>query len=268
MTPILMTIICLSMIFLATTLGALLVFFFNKNFSDKLNNVIIGLASGIMIAASFFGLLQPSIDQADSQFGNLSFLVVVSGFLVGGLILYILDKIVPHFHQASNEEEGMHTKNMTKRTKFFLAVTMHNIPEGIAVGLACGLAFNGTSSSNTMSLMMSAFSLALGIAIQNFPEGAAVSIPMLEDGVKKPKAFVLGMLSGLVEPIFGIIAVFIASSLTSILPFLLSLAAGAMFYVTIDELLPEARRGDYVHFGLWSFMIGFAIMMILELTLG
>jgi len=267
MTPVLMTIICLSIIFLATTLGSALVFFFKKNFSDKTNNVIIGLASGIMIAASFFGLLMPSIEKSKEMFNNFAVINVVGGFIMGGLFLYLLDKLIPHLHQVSNEEEGIKTNKITKKTKFFLAVTMHNIPEGISVGLACGLMFSSTNDQEINSLMMSALSLAIGIAIQNFPEGAAVSIPLLEDNVSKPKAFFMGMFSGLVEPIFGVIAVFIASNIVSLLPFLLAFGAGAMFYVTIDELLPEARRGDYVHYGLWSFMIGFVIMMTLEITL-
>lgn len=265
MTPILMTLICLSMIFIATCLGSSLVFIVKKNFSDKTNNIIIGLASGIMIAASFFGLLIPSIEQSRITYGKLAFIPVILGFLLGGLFLYLLDIIVPHFHSSSLNEEGIKTNKITKQTKFFLAVTMHNIPEGIAVGLACGLFFINSEDIN--SLMMSALSLSIGIAIQNIPEGGAVSVPLIEDGVSKPKAFLMGVGSGLVEPIFGIIAVFIASSMSSILPYLLSFGGGAMFYVTIDELLPEARRGNYVHFGLWAFMIGFSIMMIFELIL-
>ncbi len=263
LTPLNITIISLSLIFIATTLGSMLVFFFKKNFSDKTNNIIIGLASGIMIAASFFGLLNPAIEEATKTYHKLAFLPVIGGFLFGGLFLYLLDKIIPHFHKTSDEEEGIKTNKITKNTKFFLAVTMHNIPEGIAVGLACGLAFTNQSEV----AMMSALSLAIGIAIQNFPEGAAVSIPLLEDGLSKNKAFLIGVSSGIVEPIFGILTFFLASYLTVTLPYLLAFAAGAMFYVTIEELLPEARRGNYIHYGLWSFMIGFAIMMILEITL-
>ncbi len=263
MTPLLMTTICLSIIFMATCVGSSLVFLIKKNFSDKTNNIIIGLASGIMISASFFGLLLPSIQQSKTSYGKLSFIPVVIGFLLGGLLLYLLDKLIPHFHQTSLEEEGIKTNKINKHTKFLLAVTMHNIPEGIAVGLSCGLMFN----SNQDSLMMSALSLAIGIAIQNIPEGAAVSVPLIEDNVSKPKAFLMGVVSGIVEPIAGIIAVFISSSVTSLLPYLLSFGAGAMFYVTIEELLPEARRGNYIHHGLWAFMIGFVIMMIFELVL-
>lgn len=268
MNPTIVSVICLGMIFLATTLGSALVFFFKKNFGDKVGNIIIGLASGIMVAAAFFGLLIPAIEESEKTYTNplIAFMPVVGGFILGGLFLYVLDKVIPHYHEQSKEEEGIKTNKITRHTKFFLAVTMHNIPEGISVGLACGLFLNSFSSGNPdQSLMWGAISLAIGIAIQNVPEGAAVSIPLLEDGISKPKAFLMGTASGVVEPIFGIIAVFVASALDAAMPYMLSFAAGAMIYVTIDELLPEARRGNYVHYGLWSFMIGFALMMSLEI---
>lgn len=264
MNPILISIICLSIIFAATTLGSSLVFLFKKNFSDKLNNIITGLASGIMISASVFGLIIPSVNQAKENYGNFSSLVVVGSFLLGGLILYLFDKLIPHFHISSKQEEGIQTSKLSRHTKFMFAVTIHNIPEGLAIGLACGSLFN-LQGEALDSAMTSALALAIGISIQNFPEGAAVSIPLLDDGLSKPKAFLLGSFSGIVEPIFGIIAIFIASGFSMAEPFLLAVAAGAMFYVTIDELLPDSRRGNYVHYGLWSFMIGFGIMMALEL---
>jgi len=204
MTPLIITIISLSIIFLATTLGSSLVFFFKRNFSDKLNNIIIGLASGIMVSAAIFGLLIPSINKAKELFSNYAIFHVLGGFLLGALLMYLIDKLVPHFHKISDEEEGIKTNKITKNTKFLLAVTIHNIPEGISVGLACGLAFCGTSESETLSLMMSALALSIGIAIQNFPEGAAVSIPLIEDNISKPKAFLYGALTGIVEPIFAI----------------------------------------------------------------
>lgn len=250
-------------IFLATTLGASLVFFFKKGLSIKVSNVILGFASGIMIAAGIFGLLLPAIEEATESYGNLCVFPIIIGFLLGGVILYLLDKIIPHFHQSSDEEEGIKTQNLSRQIKFFLAVTIHNIPEGLAVGFACGLALTNQNDAS----MWSALSLAIGIAIQNIPEGSAVSIPLLDTGMKKAKAFSYGMFSGLVEPIFAIVGLFLATSISMLMPWLLSFAAGAMIYVTIDELLPSARKGDYVHFGLWAFMIGFSVMLILELTL-
>ncbi len=259
------SIFSLTIIFAATTLGSALVFFFRKNFSDKIGNIIIGLASGIMISASIFGLLLPSMEASKSSYlpSYLSFIPTLTGFILGGLILYLMDKLIPHLHLSSNEEEGPRS-SLSRNAKFFLAVTIHNIPEGISVGLACGLAL---ANPNDVTFIGAALALAIGIAIQNFPEGAAVSIPLLEEGVSKPKAFLLGAASGAVEPIFGLLTVFISSYLGATLPYLLAFAAGAMIYVTIDELLPEARKGNYVHYGLWSFMIGFAIMMVLEMAL-
>lgn len=178
------------------------------------------------------------------------------------MILYLLDKIIPHFHKNIDIEEGRKS-TLDKNIKFFLAVTIHNIPEGLAVGFACGLALN---SSNEISLIYSCLSLAIGIAIQNIPEGAAVSIPLFNDGMKKSKSFIFGTLSGIVEPLFGIIGLFLAK-LSIITPWLLSIACGAMIYVTLDELLPESRKGGFEHYGLWSFMIGFVLMMSLEILL-
>jgi len=266
MNAVTVSIICISMIFIATTLGSSLVFFFKKDFSVKVNNMILGFASGVMIASAFFGLLNPAIEQAGSLFSNkyLMSIPVIVGFLAGGLLLLLLDKIIPHFHALTDTEEGYHSDRVSSRQlKFFLAVTIHNIPEGLSVGFVCGYAL----SQNTPLAIAAALSLSIGIAIQNIPEGSAVSIPMLSDGIKKPKAFTFGMLSGIVEPIFAVIALFVASSLEESLPWLLSFAAGAMIYVTIDELLPSARKGNLVHYGLWSFMFGFVVMMALEILI-
>lgn len=255
------SIISLSIIFLATTLGSSFVFFFKKDFGPKTNNLILGFAGGIMIAASIFGLILPSISESKNVLKEASWLPPIAGFLLGGLLLWIMDKTIPHFHKTTGVEEGGKS-NFGKNFKFFLAVTIHNIPEGLSVGFACGLALKG----NAMDLNYAALSLAIGIAIQNVPEGAAVSIPMLGDGEKKSKAFLFGTLSGIVEPLFGIIGLFLAQ-LSLITPWLLSFAAGAMFYVTLDEILPESRKEGYEHYGLWSFMIGFALMMALEMLL-
>ena len=267
MNPITLSAVCLSIIFLSTTLGGALVYFFRKNFSKKTGAIIIGLASGIMIATSFFGLLLPSTEEGTLLYGEkMAAIPVTVGFLLGGLVLYILDKVVPHFHRSGNEEEGIKTTRVTKQTKFILAVTLHNIPEGIAVGLVCGMAFNATG--NIEATYFSALSLTLGIAIQNFPEGAAVSIPMLEEeNISKTKAFLLATLTGIVEPLFGLLTILLATYLNGALPYLLSFAAGAMIYVTIDELIPEFKEEGKGHFGLWSFMIGFLIMMLLEILI-
>lgn len=263
MTPLFVTFISILLIFLATTLGSALVFFVKSSLSDKVGNVIIGLASGIMIAVSFFGLLLPSIEEAEVVYGNFASFPVVGGFLFGGVVLYLLDRLIPHFHKISNEEEGPKSSSVKRNTKLFLAVTMHNIPEGIAVGLACGLAF----SNGDIGSCMSALALSIGIAIQNFLEGMAISIPMLEEGMDKKRAFLFGMSSGIVEPVSAVASFFVASTLNGIMPYILSFSAGAMIYVTIEELLPEARKGNYVHYGLWSFMIGFSLMMMLELII-
>lgn len=263
MNSTIVTIIAMILLCFSTVIGSALVFLVKKNLSDKASNIIIGLASGIMISVSFFGLLIPSIEESEAIYGNLAVLPVIGGFLLGGVVLFVLDRIIPHFHATSKEEEGL-KNNFSKNLKLFLAVTMHNIPEGIAVGLACGLAMTHVDDS---SYMWAALSLAIGIAIQNFPEGAAISISMVDDGISKKKAFGFGALSGIVEPLSALITIFIASSLTNLLPYLLSFSAGAMIYVTIEELLPEARKGDHIHHGLWAFMIGFCLMMALELVL-
>lgn len=262
MNNIWLSVIAISVIFLATTLGSSFVFFFRKNLTDKVNNLILGFAGGIMIAASFFGLLLPSIKESQNLYPSWSYVAPVVGFLLGGGLLYLLDKVIPHFHESTGTEEGPKTLAMSKNFKFFLAVTIHNIPEGLSVGFACGLALSG----NTQALGYAALSLAIGIAIQNVPEGAAVSIPLYGEGMGKGKAFLFGTMSGVVEPIFAIAGLFLAQ-LSVVTPWLLSFAAGAMIYVTLDELLPEARKGGYEHYGLWAFMAGFALMMVLELVL-
>ncbi len=270
MNPTLTSVISLGIIFAASVIGAAFVFFFKKNYSSKTQSIIIGLASGIMIATSFFGLLLPSIDYAKDGYSqyNISFLPVVGGFLVGCLIMYLMDILIPHAHHSNEEfSEGHNYKRgISKQTKFFLAVTMHNIPEGMAVGLACAAMFNATGASVSIS-SSAALALAIGIAIQNVPESAAVSIPMLSYGYSKPKAFAYGILSGAVEPVAGVIVLFASFLAPSMLmPWLLSFAAGAMIYVTIDELLPDMKKEES-HFGIWSFVIGFAITMVLEMVL-
>lgn len=273
MSPIIATIIAISTIFGATTLGALGVLFTKKKLSERANNTILGFASGIMIAAAFFGLLNPAIAQS-SSYGDLDFLPIVIGFILGGLLLFSLDRIVPHIHVAigkERHEEGIKAKSVSKSAKFFLAVTLHNIPEGLAVGFACGLIFQNignVSAGELNALMFSAIGLAIGIGIQNVPEGFAVAIPLVqEEGFSRRKAFFFGTLSGIVEPIFAIIAIFVAQSIDWLMPWLLSFAAGAMVYAVVEDLMPDFQKSEDSHYGIWAFMIGFAIMMVLEITL-
>ena len=255
-------IISCSIIFISTVLGSGLVFIVKKNLSDKTSNIILGLASGVMIAAGIFGLLIPAMEEAEFIYKNLSFIPVFGGFILGGIFLNILDKIIPHFHNKQGEEEGPKS-NLAKQIKFFLAVLIHNIPEGLAVGFACGLALTLKSPEAISSVL----ALAIGISIQNIPEGAAISIPMLEHGVSKEKSFLYGVISGTAEPIFAIVGLFLATIMQTLLPWLLAFSAGAMIYVTIEELLPEARKGGHEHYGLWAFMLGFLAMLALEMLL-
>lgn len=255
-------IVSLSLIFAATTLGSAFVFFFRKQFGVKTNNAILGFAGGIMIAASIFGLINPSIEQSNELYKNIAFLPPLGGFLLGCIALWLLDIIVPHLHANTGVEEGRKA-NISHNLKFFLAVTIHNIPEGLAVGFAAGIALAAEDPVVRAAACTSALALAIGIAIQNVPEGAAISVPMFGRGEKKGRSFLFGVASGVVEPIFGVLGIFLAQ-LSILTPWLLSFAAGAMFYVTLDEILPESRKGNFAHYGLWSFLIGFLIMMALE----
>ncbi len=262
MSASLVTIIACLILFFSTTIGSALVFLIRKELSAKVSNMILGFASGIMIAAGIFGLLIPAIEEAELFYEKLAFIPVVVGFLLGGLFLYLLDKMIPHFHIERDEDEGPKT-NLTKQLKFFLAVLIHNIPEGLAVGFACGLAL----STDEPLAIMSALSLAIGISIQNLPEGAAVSVPLYEQGMPRSKAFTYGMISGIVEPLFALVGILLSMQIQALMPWLLAFSAGAMIYVTIDELLPAARKDGHEHFGLWAFMFGFMVMLMLELLL-
>lgn len=256
------SIISICIIFGGSAIGSALVFFFKKDLSDKMNNLVLGFASGIMIAAGIFGLLIPSIEEAQksSIYASFPYVPVLIGFFIGSIILYAIDKIVPHLHHEGSEEEGIKTNKLGKHTKLFFAVLIHNIPEGLAVGFACGL----TLASPSLTTAMAALSLAIGITIQNIPESFAVAVPLYANGMKKSKAFFLALATGIVEPIFAIVGLFLAFYIEPLLPWLLSFASGAMIYVTVDELLPEARKGAAIHYGLWAFIIGFMIMLALE----
>lgn len=258
----LLIIIGFSLIFIATTLGSAMVYLFKNNISDKLNTLFLGFASGIMIAASVWSLIIPSIEEA-SSWGKFNFVPAMIGIILGALFLVIIDKIVPHFHKGTNEEEGPHSF-IKKSTKLFLAVTIHNIPEGLAVGFAFGAA----AITNTNEAFISALGLSIGIAIQNFPEGAAVSLPMKKETKSKNKAFLYGVASGAVEPISALFGYFLAATISGIQPWLLAFAAGAMLFVVVEDLIPDSHLSDHPHLGTWGMIIGFVLMMVLDIILG
>lgn len=246
----------------ATILGAAMVFFFKKDMSHTLQKVFLGFAAGVMIAASVWSLLIPAMDMAESGGRNV-LLSVGGGFVLGGLFLMALDRLLPHLHIGSEEAEGLPV-HWKRTTMIVLAVTLHNIPEGMAVGLSFSVAAQDTSSG----ALAAAMALAIGMGLQNFPEGAAVSLPMKSQGVSSKKAFLCGAASGIVEPIFGILTVLIAGSITGVMPWILSFAAGAMIYVVVEELIPEAQLGEHSHAGTASVMAGFLVMMMLDVVLG
>ena len=248
--------------FLGTTLGAAMVFLMKKEMNKKVEKILLGFASGVMIAASVWSLLIPSIEMAETQ-GKVAWISAAIGFLLGIVFLLVLDSVVPHMHLESEKPEGMKAK-LKKTTMMVFAVTLHNIPEGMAVGVT----FAGALAQNAGITMAGAFALAVGIAIQNFPEGAIISMPLKSEGVSKPKAFLYGTLSGIVEPIGAIITILLTNAVVPILPYLLSFAAGAMIYVVVEELIPESQAGEHSNIGTIGVAIGFTIMMILDVALG
>ena len=245
---------------LATVLGAGLVFFFKKEMSRTMQKVFLGFAAGVMIAASVWSLLIPAMEMAESR-GQSVILPVGGGFVLGGLFLMALDRLLPHLHIGSDEAEGL-PSHWKRTTMIVLAVTLHNIPEGMAVGLSFSVA------AREGGALAGAVALALGMGLQNFPEGAAVSLPMKSQGVSRKKAFLCGAASGIVEPIFGLLTVLVAGSVMGIMPWVLSFAAGAMIYVVVEELIPEAQLGEHSHAGTASVMAGFLVMMLLDVFLG
>ncbi|MFA5470467.1 MAG: ZIP family metal transporter [Acholeplasmataceae bacterium] len=250
-----------------TAAGAALVYFF-KTINRNVFNLMLGFASGVMIAASFWSLLAPAIDMANEQ-GAISWLVVAIGFALGGVFLYIADKTVPHMHFGMNhDKEGIPTK-LKRNILLVFSITLHNIPEGLAVGVAFGAVQYTTG--DPLAATLSAIGLALGIGIQNFPEGAAVSIPLRQEGLSRNKAFFLGQLSGIVEPIAGVLGAVLVLSVSKVLPYALAFAAGAMIYVVVEELIPEAQQKvtpKGAHYATFGVMIGFIIMMMLDVALG
>ncbi len=248
--------------FLGTTFGAAMVFFMKNKMNGKVEKLLLGFASGVMIAASIWSLINPSIDMAKEQ-GKIAWIPAAIGFLLGVLFLLILDSIVPHLHLKTDKPEGIKSK-LKRTTMLVLAVTLHNIPEGMAVGVVLAGGLMGNESIS----IAGAFALAIGIAIQNFPEGAIISMPLKAEGISKGKSFLYGMLSGIVEPIAAIITILLASFVVPILPYLLSFAAGAMIYVVVEELIPESQAGDHSNIGTIGVAVGFVIMMILDVALG
>ena len=248
--------------FLGTTLGAAIVFLMRDTINEKVEKALLGFAAGVMVAASVWSLLIPSLDMTAEQ-GGIGWVPATVGLMLGVIFLLVLDMIIPHLHLNSDEPEGPHAK-IQKTTMMLLAVTLHNIPEGMAVGVTLAAAM-ADSSSITMA---AAIALSVGIAIQNFPEGAIVSMPLKSEGRSKSKAFLLGTLSGIVEPIGALITIALTSLVVPVLPYLLSFAAGAMIYVVIEELIPESQVGKHSNIGTIGFAVGFALMMVLDVALG
>lgn len=248
--------------FLGTSLGAACVFFMRRQFSDAVQRVLIGFAAGVMVAASVWSLLIPAIEQV-AWMGKLAFLPAFVGFWIGILFLLGLDHLIPHLHARSNQTEGPKSR-LQKTTMMVLAVTLHNIPEGMAVGVVYAGLLSGTAQITAAG----ALALSLGIAIQNLPEGAIVSMPLRAEGESKGRAFLSGVLSGVVEPIGAVLTILGASLIVPALPYLLSFAAGAMLYVVVEELIPEMSQGKHSNLGTLAFAAGFSIMMALDMALG
>ena len=249
-----------------TILGSSVVFFF-KTVSRKLLDIMMGFAAGVMIAASFWSLLAPALEYAEPNYGSFSWIPVAIGFLVGGFFLRGIDALIPHLHLSSDieDKEGVETKHkLSKTTLLFLAITIHNIPEGLAVGVAFGALANHLPGSS----LIGAIGLAIGIGLQNIPEGAALSIPIRTDGQSRWKAFYYGSMSAIVEPVGAVIGAVAVMTVTSILPYALAFAAGAMIFVVVEELIPESQTNGNTDVATLGLMVGFVIMMILDVSLG
>ena len=248
--------------FVGTTLGAACVFFMRKTLSKLLQRALAGFAAGIMVAASIWSLLIPAIKQSENM-GDLSFVPAVAGFWIGILFLLMLDHLIPHLHVGSEQTEGPKS-NLSRTAMMVLAVTLHNIPEGMAVGVI----YAGFLAGNTPITAAGALALSIGIAIQNFPEGAIISMPLRAEGESKNRAFWGGVLSGVVEPIGAVLTILAAQLVIPVLPYLLSFAAGAMLYVVVEELIPEMSQGEHSNIGTIFFAVGFSVMMVLDVALG
>ena len=248
--------------FAGTALGSAMVFFMKKEMNGRFQKVLLGFASGVMIAASVWSLLIPAIDMAEQK-GGVSWLPPAVGFLFGMGFLLVLDTLTPHLHFTDDKPEGV-PAHLKKTTMLVLAVTLHNIPEGMAVGVT----FAGALTDNPAMTLAGAFALSVGIAIQNFPEGAIISMPLKSQGISKRRAFVYGALSGIVEPVAAFITILLTGLVVPLLPYLLAFAAGAMIYVVVEELIPEAQTGPHSNISTVGVAVGFVLMMILDVALG
>ena len=248
--------------FVGTALGAACVYFLRNGMSSGTSNSLSGFAAGVMVAASIWSLLIPAMDQS-SGMGKLAFVPAVVGFWAGMMFLFLLDHCIPHVHNNGTEDEGPKSK-LKRSTKLVLAITLHNIPEGLAVGVTYAGWLTGSASIS----LSGALALAIGIAIQNFPEGAIVSMPLVSSGTSRNKSFLYGILSGIVEPLSAVLTILLASAIVPFMPYLLSFAAGAMLYVVVEELIPEMSSGKHSNAGTIMFARGFSLMMVLDIALG
>lgn len=261
--PILLAFLATMFTWFVTALGSSMVFFF-KTINKKILNSMLGFAAGVMIAASFWSLLKPAIEMAEEN-GSPAWMPALIGFLSGGLFLFTVDKILPHLHMGLSTEKAEGIKTSWQRSILLvMAITLHNIPEGLAVGVA----FGALAHNPDTGMLAGAVALALGIGLQNFPEGAAVSIPLRREGLSRLKAFNYGQLSGIVEPIAGVVGAFLVLTVTPLLPYALSFAAGAMIFVVVEELIPESQAGNETDLSTIGAMLGFATMMVLDVALG
>ena len=261
--PILLALFATLFTWFVTALGASMIFFF-KTIKPKALNAMLGFAAGVMIAASFWSLLMPAIEMAEES-GTRSWLPALVGFLSGGAFLLLIDMILPHLHMGLSIDKAEGIKTSWQRSVLLiLAITLHNIPEGLAVGVA----FGALANNPDVGALGGAIALAFGIGLQNFPEGAAVSIPLRREGFSRFRGFWYGQLSGIVEPIAGVAGAWLVLSMTPILPYALSFAAGAMIFVVVEELIPESQRGNETDLSTIGAMAGFATMMVLDVALG
>ena len=248
--------------FVGTAAGAGCVFFMKNQIRPRVQKMLLGFASGVMVAASVWSLLIPAMDMSEGL-GKLAFLPAAVGFLLGILFLLLMDRLVPHLHMDHEEPEGLKS-SLKKTTMLVLAVTLHNIPEGMAVGVT----FAGVLTENTAMTLAGAFALSVGIAIQNFPEGAIISMPLKSQGLSRTRAFAYGALSGIVEPVAAFVTILLTGLVVPLLPYLLAFAAGAMIYVVVEELIPEAQTGAHSNISTVGVALGFVLMMILDVALG
>lgn len=259
MNEIIMTIL---LPFAGTVIGAAFVFFLKGQMNILVHKSLLGFAGGVMVAASVWSLIIPAMDQS-AHMGKLSFLPAFIGLWAGFIMMFGLDKIIPHLHRDCDSPEGI-CCSLGKSTMMFFAVALHNLPEGMAVGVVIA----GWLSGNESISFTAAFTLAAGIAIQNLPEGAIVTMPLRSNGMKKPKAFAYGVASGAVEPIGAVITILLAAFVLPVLPYLLAFSAGAMLYVVVEELIPEMSEGEHTNIGTLFFAVGFSLMMVLDVALG